>query len=180
MASVLHGSARTTPRLRPSLHEERHRAPVDQALSPLDQRPGRANEPRDQGRHSQGLVALDALGRTMARSKGQFVFPAARGPGNFQGVVKAWRLIARRRLPGATLHTLRHSFASMGEDLGLTLPTVSERRAWRSSLATHPGETRGPRRRPGHDLRRPFSHLHSRRARRLCESDLERARAQYG
>jgi integrase len=71
-----------------------------------------------------GLVALDALGRTMARSKGQFVFPAARGPGNFQGVVKAWRLIARRRLPGATLHTLRHSFASMGEDLGLTLPTI--------------------------------------------------------
>ena len=37
------------------LHEERHRAPVDQALSPLDQRPGRANEPHDQGRHSQGL-----------------------------------------------------------------------------------------------------------------------------
>jgi integrase len=71
-----------------------------------------------------GLVALDALGRTMARSKGQFVFPAARGRGNFQGVVKAWRLIARRRLPGATLHTLRHSFASMGEDLGLTLPTI--------------------------------------------------------
>src|ERR1700722_9727396 len=44
-----------TPYLRPSLHEERHRAPVDQALSPLDQRPGRANEPHDQGRHSQDL-----------------------------------------------------------------------------------------------------------------------------
>ena len=37
------------------LHEEWHRAPVDQALSPLDQRPGRTNEPHDQGRHSQGL-----------------------------------------------------------------------------------------------------------------------------
>jgi transposase-like protein len=44
-----------TPHLRPGLHEERHRAPVDQALSPLDQRPGRTNEPHDQGRHSQGL-----------------------------------------------------------------------------------------------------------------------------
>jgi hypothetical protein len=37
-----------TPHLRQSLHQERHRAPVDQALSPLDQRRGRANEPHDQ------------------------------------------------------------------------------------------------------------------------------------
>ena len=35
--------------------EQRHRAPADQALPPLDQRPGRADEPHDQGRHRQGL-----------------------------------------------------------------------------------------------------------------------------
>ena len=35
--------------------EQRHRAPADQALSPVDQRPGRADEPHDQGRHGQGL-----------------------------------------------------------------------------------------------------------------------------
>jgi len=72
-----------------------------------------------------GLAAVKVLQAALERAKGnEFIFPAVRGAGPFQGVVKAWRLIARRRLPGATLHTLRHSFASMGEDLGLTLPTI--------------------------------------------------------
>jgi integrase len=43
---------------------------------------------------------------------------------HFQSVVKAWRLIATHRLPKITPHTLRHSFASTAEDLGLTLPTI--------------------------------------------------------
>jgi integrase len=71
-----------------------------------------------------GLAALDVLRNVMARSKDQFVFPAVRGAGNFQGIAKVWRLIAGRRLLNATLHTLRHSFASVAEDLGFTLPTI--------------------------------------------------------
>ena len=41
--------------LRSRLHRERHRAPADQAVSSLDQRPGRADEPHHQGRDGQGL-----------------------------------------------------------------------------------------------------------------------------
>ena len=42
-------------RLRSRLHRTWDRAPVDQALSSLDQRPGRANEPNHQRRHGQSL-----------------------------------------------------------------------------------------------------------------------------
>src|SRR5215217_1618809 len=43
------------PHLRPRLPRKRHRAPAHQALPPLDQRPGGADEPHRQGRHHQGL-----------------------------------------------------------------------------------------------------------------------------
>jgi integrase len=72
-----------------------------------------------------GSAAVNALRAALERSKGEFVFPATRGRDYFQGVAKAWRKIARRRLPGVTLHVLRHSFASVAEDLGLTLPTIA-------------------------------------------------------
>jgi integrase len=71
-----------------------------------------------------GLTACKALSRALERGKGEFVFPALRGRGRFQGLGKAWRKIAGRRLPGVTPHALRHSFASTAEDLGLTLPTI--------------------------------------------------------
>jgi integrase len=71
-----------------------------------------------------GIAAFKALNRALERGKGDFVFPALRGRGRFQGLGKAWRKIAGRRLPGVTPHVLRHSFASTAEDLGLTLPTI--------------------------------------------------------
>jgi integrase len=72
-----------------------------------------------------GLSAIKVLRGAMARSNGEFVFPAVRSAGYFKGVVKAWRLIAGRRLREVTPHTLRHSFASAAEDLGMSIPTIS-------------------------------------------------------
>lgn len=72
-----------------------------------------------------GLVAVRALSRAMERAKSEFVFPAIRGAGHFQGSDKAWRIIAGGRLPDVTQHVLRHSFASTAEDIGLTVPTIA-------------------------------------------------------
>jgi integrase len=72
-----------------------------------------------------GLAAVWALRRAMELAKSEFVFPSIRGAGHFQGVDKAWRTIAGRRLPNVTPHVLRHSFASTAEDIGLTLPTIA-------------------------------------------------------
>ncbi|WP_375458342.1 tyrosine-type recombinase/integrase [uncultured Enterovirga sp.] len=71
-----------------------------------------------------GRAACDVLRRVMDRSKGKFLFPAVRGSGQFTGLPKDWARVVRRRLPAVTPHTLRHSFASVGEDLGFTIPTI--------------------------------------------------------
>jgi integrase len=72
-----------------------------------------------------GRAATVLLDRVLAQTKGEFIFPAIRGNGHFQGMAKVWRVVVGRRLPGVTPHTLRHSFASMAEDLGFTLPTIA-------------------------------------------------------
>ncbi|UDL95813.1 site-specific integrase [Lichenihabitans sp. PAMC28606] len=72
-----------------------------------------------------GQAAAELLERTMARTKGEFVFPSIRGQGSFQGLPKAWGTIVGRRMPGVTPHVLRHSFASTAEDLGFTVPTIA-------------------------------------------------------
>jgi integrase len=71
-----------------------------------------------------GQAAIALLTRVLMQGKSVYVFPAVRGSGKFEGLAKTWRTIAKRRLPGVTPHTLRHSFASMAEDLGFTLPTI--------------------------------------------------------
>ena len=39
---------------------------------------------------------------------------------------KAWERIAKRaKVKGATLHTLRHSFATMANELGFSEPTIA-------------------------------------------------------
>ena len=54
------------------------------------------------------------------------MFPAVRrGQGAFGGMAGGWRrLMQRAGLQDVTLHTLRHSFASVADDLGLTLATT--------------------------------------------------------
>jgi integrase len=61
----------------------------------------------------------------MERANSEFVFPAIRGAGHFQGTDKAWRTIAGRRMLNVTPHVLRHSFASTAEDVGMSVPTIA-------------------------------------------------------
>lgn len=88
-----------------------------QALRLVDSKTGPSVRPL-------GRAACDVLRRVLARTKGKVLFPATRGSGRFSGLPKDWARIVRRRLPEVTPHTLRHAFASMGEDLGFSLPTI--------------------------------------------------------
>ena len=54
-AQCLHPLGPLVTHLRPCLRRARHRAPPDQTLPSLDQRPGRTHEPHRQGRHHQGV-----------------------------------------------------------------------------------------------------------------------------
>jgi integrase len=82
-----------------------------------------------------GQAACELL-RSLPR-QGQFVFPAATGERHSQAVPKFWRekllpkttKIAEENglepLDGLDRHALRHSFAGMAEELGMTLPTIA-------------------------------------------------------
>jgi integrase len=60
-----------------------------------------------------------------------FVFAALRehrssvDKGHYRGLPAAWIRIVGEALPGITPHTLRHSFASVAEDIGFSLPTIA-------------------------------------------------------
>jgi integrase len=90
---------------------------ANQVVALADSKTGRSVRPI-------GVAAVRLLEDLLAREKSDYVFPALRGKGHFQGVPKIWRVIAGKRLSGATPHTLRHSFASTAEDLGFTIPTI--------------------------------------------------------
>jgi hypothetical protein len=84
-----------------------------------------------------GAAALAVLGQ-IERS-GEFVFPAVRrAQGAFGGIVRGWhRLTDYAGLQGVTLHTLRHSFASVADDLGLTMPTIGVLMGHAAGSVTH-------------------------------------------
>ena len=72
-----------------------------------------------------GMAAIAILS-SLARQEGsEFVFPAERGDGHYQGTKGVWsKAIKRAGLPGITPHTLRHTMGSTavstGEALALT------------------------------------------------------------
>ena len=72
-----------------------------------------------------GKPALAVLAQLKSAGD-DFVFPAVRrGRGAFGGMARGWRrLMKRAGLQGVTPVTLRHSFASVADDLGFTRATV--------------------------------------------------------
>ena len=70
-----------------------------------------------------GKPALAVLG-ALKKTGDDFVFPAVRrGQGAFGGMARGWRRLTKRAgLQGVTPVTLRHSFASVADDLDLRGP----------------------------------------------------------
>jgi integrase len=73
---------------------------------------------------------------------GPWVFPAARGPGHFVGLQKAWvRIRARAGLADVRLHDLRHNLASVavasGESLYVTGKVLGHRKARSTERYAH-------------------------------------------
>ncbi|WP_292328034.1 site-specific integrase, partial [Mesorhizobium sp.] len=70
-----------------------------------------------------GKVVLDVL--CEPSTDAAFVLAGVRKAEAFGGLPRAWlRIVKRARLVGVTPHTLRHSFASVGGDLGYSEPTI--------------------------------------------------------
>jgi integrase len=72
-----------------------------------------------------GAAAITILQGIARDSQSEFVFPAERGDGHYQGAKQLWpKVICKARLPGVTPHTLRHTIGStavsFGEALALT------------------------------------------------------------
>lgn len=84
-----------------------------------------------------GTPAIDLL-RNIPRQKGNdFVLPSTRGNGNFVGLPKTWNHVRKRAgLDWATLHILRHSFASFGAGSGLGLPVIGHLLGHKDSATT--------------------------------------------
>ncbi|CAK0752318.1 hypothetical protein WCLP8_2330002 [uncultured Gammaproteobacteria bacterium] len=67
------------------------------------------------------IASLSSLPRP-----GAYVLPGRMAGKPFLGFPKAWqRITDRAGLDGVTAHTLRHSFASVANDLGFTEPTIA-------------------------------------------------------
>jgi len=73
-----------------------------------------------------GQAAADLLAGLPRHRKGVSVFGNGDHGRPYQGLPKAWGRIAKRsKIRDATLHTLRHSFATMANELGFSEPTIA-------------------------------------------------------
>jgi integrase len=76
-----------------------------------------------------GIAAVETLRCAIERAQdSKAVFPALRAGGrtaHYRGLPGAWRRIIGSALPGISPHGLRHSFASIADDLGLSEPTIA-------------------------------------------------------
>ncbi|CAK7257265.1 MULTISPECIES: site-specific integrase [unclassified Shinella] len=81
-------------------------------------------------------AAIEVLEKIDRTSDNIYVLPAARKTKGHYGSLDTAvdRIVARAELTGVTSHTLRHSFASVGDDLGFTENTIG-------AIIGHKGQT---------------------------------------
>jgi integrase len=73
-----------------------------------------------------GKAAAEVLKTLPHHRKGHAVFGTGDGGEPYQGLPKAWERIAKRtKLRGVTLHTLRHSFATTANSMGLSEAAIA-------------------------------------------------------
>ncbi|RWQ16114.1 site-specific integrase [Mesorhizobium sp.] len=73
-----------------------------------------------------GREAFDVLRKALRVTGSPYVLPALRKTGNYNGLAGAWvRFMERAGLDGVTPHTMRHSYASIGGDLGFADSTIA-------------------------------------------------------
>jgi integrase len=89
-----------------------------QALRLSDTKTGESVRPIGKAALQALLVAAKLAGNS------EFVFPARNGDSSFGGLPKGWTRIIGGKLPGITAHALRHSFASIADDLGYSEATI--------------------------------------------------------
>ncbi|MER8511702.1 site-specific integrase [Mesorhizobium sp. M1060] len=73
-----------------------------------------------------GREAFDVLRKAVRVPGNPYVLPALRKAGHYNGLAGAWvRFMERAGLEGVTPHTMRHSYASVGGDLGYADSTIA-------------------------------------------------------
>ncbi|MEM6898804.1 MAG: tyrosine-type recombinase/integrase [Pseudomonadota bacterium] len=73
-----------------------------------------------------GLPAIELLEAHRERTTSDFVFPGKRGADTYGGLPRQWRKVfGDSELSDLTAHVLRHSFASIANDLGFTESTIA-------------------------------------------------------
>ncbi|NKB16215.1 MAG: tyrosine-type recombinase/integrase [Sphingomonadales bacterium] len=73
-----------------------------------------------------GKAAAQEIRLQQRRSRSNYVFPADFGDGCFVGLPRVLgRVLRRARIEGVSLHTLRHTYASVAAELGFTELTIA-------------------------------------------------------
>ncbi|RVT81630.1 DUF4102 domain-containing protein [Rhodobacteraceae bacterium CCMM004] len=73
-----------------------------------------------------GLPAIELLEALRETATSEFVFPGKRGADTYGGLPRQWRKVfGDSELSDLTAHVLRHSFASIANDLGFTESTIA-------------------------------------------------------
>jgi integrase len=73
-----------------------------------------------------GQAAAQEIKIQQRRSRSNYVFPADFGDGPFVGLPRVLgRVLRRARIEGVSLHTLRHTYASLAAELGFTELTIA-------------------------------------------------------
>ncbi|MEH6809538.1 MAG: tyrosine-type recombinase/integrase [Hyphomonas oceanitis] len=82
-------------------------------------------------------AAIEVLQTVPRQNTSDFVFPASRSDGYYEGTPKVWRRIRENAgLENVRIHDLRHSFASMAVSGGVSLPVIGSLLGHKNSATT--------------------------------------------